>query len=144
MVTMVTSSMQNLLDCRFQTVQRISNSKQYIRQCGSRSIILDVPQVCISYGSKVMSILRKGVCCCQDIENTKKWAVFCDFDCRKLFFMQNKHDIRNQHEKIRHKSYFYCEIFPIKILALVPLSLLFLKFPLWSPTRKILIGNISQ
>ena len=56
--------------------------------------------------------------------------------------MQNKHDIRNKHEKPHHKPYFYRKIFPIKILALVPLSFLFLKFSLWSPRAKILIENI--
>ena len=69
-VIMVTLTMQNLLDHRSQTVQRVPNSNQCSEQCRSRSTILDVSQVSISYGSKVMSILRKGVYRCQDIKSS--------------------------------------------------------------------------
>jgi hypothetical protein len=47
-----------------------------------------------------MNILRKDVFYDSAIEITEKQVVFGNFDRLKLFFMQNTHDIRNQHEKI--------------------------------------------
>ena len=114
--------------------KRLDSGKEYFRICP--------PGSPLCYGSKVMSILRQRCLLLSRHTKTEKWVIFCNFDCRKLLFMQDKYDIRNQHEKIHQKLYFLRKIFSIKILALVPLSLLFFKFSLWFPRGKILMENI--
>jgi hypothetical protein len=38
-------------------------------------------------------------------QNTLFSLVFRDFDYQNLIFMQNKHDIRNQHQKLHQMTY---------------------------------------
>ena len=67
---------------------------------------------------------------------SRKRLVFRDFNYRKLVFMENKYDIRDQHAKIHQKLYFLSRNISMKIFPLLPLSFLFRKFLPVPPYRQ--------
>ena len=77
-----------------------------------------------SIGEYRLSTVGRGL---RGMAHIKKQLVFPDFNYQKLFLIENKHDIVDQHPKIHQKVYFSLQNISIEIFTLSPYSVPLLK-----------------